>query len=116
MSGPTCACSIERAISAIFASRKKRIPAALLVRIRAAEDAGADDRAFEDHMQIEEEYLFPELPLEFQRSGLYEHNFIRGYRSRGEKVPETIFHRHAEWEKDMFSRITSKFIQLQKAG
>lgn len=112
MSGPTCACSIERCISAIMGGK---IPPALLVRIRMAEDAGADDRAFEDHMQIEEDYIFPMLPKEFSVALLYVHKLIREFRARGEKVPKDLFEQHAETERDLFSRLTSRYLQLSKS-
>lgn len=77
-----------------------------------AEDAFSYDRAFEDHMQIEEDYIFPQLPKEFSVALRYVHTLIRGYRSRGEKVPTELFEQHAETEKDLFSRLTSRYLQL----
>lgn len=64
-----------------------------------------DSFLFYDHMQLEEDRIFPFLDAKDRAELMMHHTMIRNFKRRGVPVPDKLFNDHKMLEKRLFFRV-----------
>jgi len=102
----SCNCDIRSTVERLEAQgliRGDRAP--LSVLLADIDKADKDSFLFTDHMQVEEDLIFPFLAPTDRNELLIEHAIIRNFRARGLPVPFQVFEAHRNREKVLFSML-----------